>query len=708
MPKSYLIDVKRTSLTLFSILWLLALASYQPLDPGIFHHVTPHPADNTIGLLGAYIADFTLSLFGYTSFALPVIILSATWVSWQMSDRKHAIVGACLLCLSITALFALLLVPSTYTPTGSGGMIGHYFIWPLLQGFGFVGTCITLTVILSVAVLMLLQMSWKEIWQKIRLRPKNVKNESTDTKILAKLYQVKKKTELSQLVAKKDNKVRKVTVADTPNQTTMDYQIALGLLQKSKQSTQSLSQDELNNLASCVEKKLADFGIKAAVKNVCPGPVITRFELSLAAGTKVSRLSSIVTDLARSLSVQRARVVEVIPGKSYVGLELPNPSREIVYLSETLEGGAYQKASSPLSLALGKDIAGYPVVVDLIKMPHLLVAGTTGSGKSVGLNTMLVSMLYKAPPSMLKLILIDPKMLELAVYADIPHLLAPVVTDMNDAAGALRWCVAEMEKRYQLMVAAGVRNIAGFNAKVSLALKQGKSLSQVSNGQNTAILDKIPLEPMPYIVVVADEFADMMMVVGKKVEQLIARLAQKARAAGIHLIFATQRPSVDVITGLIKANIPTRISFQVSSKIDSRTILDQGGAEQLLGHGDMLYQPPGTSVPIRIHGAFVSDDEVHAIVEACKKYGQPDYMINFKQDPLVSESDGHAEKDDLYDHAVNWVIENGKVSVSSLQRRFKIGYNRASCIVESMEKARLVSSPESSGLRRLLIQSEEK
>lgn len=475
-----------------------------------------------------------------------------------------------------------------------------------------------------------------------------------------------------------------------------------------KLSKEGYTRDELEQLSRDVELRLKDFGIQVQVVAVHPGPVVTRFEMQPAAGIKVSRITGLAKDLARSLSVVSVRIVEVIPGKSVVGLEVPNKHREIVRLSEILSSTAYQQARSPLSLALGKDIAGHPVIVDLGKMPHLLVAGTTGSGKSVGLNAMLLSILYKATPQQVRLIMIDPKMLELAIYEGIPHLLAPVVTDMKEAANALRWCVAEMERRYKLMAHLGVRNLAGYNQKIQEATDKRQPLNdpfwKPEQGDKAEIL-----EHLPYIIVLIDEFADMMMVVGKKVEELIARIAQKARAAGIHLILATQRPSVDVITGLIKANIPTRISFQVSSKIDSRTILDQQGAEQLLGHGDMLYLAPGTGVPIRVHGAFVADQEVHHVVSALKKSAAPEYRLDLTQTNLNEGGDldfldnTSSEKDALYDQAVQIVIETRRASISSIQRRLKIGYNRAARLMEDMEKAGLVSAMESNGNRDILI-----
>ena len=710
VKRTYLIDVKRSFLTLAGVLWTMSICTYTSSDPGVFQLVSLKPTVNSIGVLGAYLADGTLSIFGYVGFLLPFLLLTSTWKSPQVTDKHFQSLGWFLLIFTLATSAALFATPGYFTPAGSGGLIGAYSVWPMLQVLGFYGTVLTLTIFLFVALLMIFQISISELLPNIRTKEKaaSIKQRPEDTMIKHFLSQQSKKEDLPKPVkTKRITKVEKIDEKVEIVQKNMDYQIALGLLQKAVKAKSQFTKDQLNALSEMVEKKLKDFGISVNVQDVFPGPVITRFELTLAAGTKVSRLSSIATDLARSLSVDRARVVEVIPGKSVVGLELPNPSRDTVFLSEILGSDVYSKSSSPLSLALGKDIAGYPVVVDLMKMPHLLVAGTTGSGKSVGLNTMLVSMLYKSPPDILKLIMIDPKMLELAVYADIPHLLTPVVTDMNDAAASLRWCVAEMERRYQVMVAAGVRNIAGFNQKVQQAIAEGKTLSELCKAQNSELLDKMPLEPMPYIVVVADEFADMMMVVGKKVEQLIARLAQKARAAGIHLILATQRPSVDVITGLIKANIPTRIAFQVTSKIDSRTILDQGGAEQLLGYGDMLYQPPGTSIPMRIHGAFVTDDEVHSIVSACKKYGDPKYVIMANESDISQSSSGEPQdKDELFDEAVEWVRDTGKVSVSSLQRRFRIGYNRSSCIVEAMESEGIVSGPEPGGARKVLVKND--
>lgn len=491
---------------------------------------------------------------------------------------------------------------------------------------------------------------------------------------------------------------------------------SLDLLDPAPVYEDSYSEEDLKQMSGLLEMRLQEFGVTATVEAVLPGPVVTRFEIMPAAGVKVSQISNLAKDLARALAVKSVRVVDIIPGKPFVGIEIPNEKREIVGFRDILSSEVFQKSKSPLTMGLGKDIAGNPIIADLAKMPHLLVAGTTGSGKSVGVNSMILSLLYKSRADEVRLIMVDPKMLELSVYEDIPHLLTPVVTDMSDAANALRWCVFEMDRRYQLMAKLGVRNIAGFNEKVQAAIDAGEPIIDPLYQQAVTIgmeLSDAPptLTPLPYIVVVIDEFADMIMVVGKKVEELIARLAQKARASGIHLILATQRPSVNVITGLIKANIPTRMSFQVSSKIDSRTILDQMGAEQLLGMGDMLYLPPGTAAPDRVHGAFVSDDEVHRVVDFIKQQGAPQYLEAITRDPdsVNAESGSNAadpsdaEQDVIYDEAVEFVVQAGRVSISSVQRRFKIGYNRAARIVEAMEAAGVVSTMQANGNREVLV-----
>ncbi len=483
------------------------------------------------------------------------------------------------------------------------------------------------------------------------------------------------------------------------------------LLERADKHENPISQEELDIVSRLVEEKLADFNIEATVVGVYPGPVITRFELDLAPGVKVSKITSLSKDLARAMSAISVRVVEVIPGKSVIGLELPNKKREMVRLSEVISCDTFQSNPSALTMVLGSDISGKPVVVDLAKMPHLLVAGTTGSGKSVGVNVMILSLLYKSTPEDVRMIMIDPKMLELSVYEGIPHLLAEVVTDMKEAANALRWCVGEMERRYRLMSALGVRNLKGYNTKVMKAIQDGEPIKDPLWKSEESMDPEAPdLGKLPSIVVVVDEFADMMMIVGKKVEELIARIAQKARAAGIHLVLATQRPSVDVITGLIKANIPTRIAFQVSSKVDSRTILDQQGAEALLGMGDMLYLPPGSPVPTRVHGAFVDDHEVHAVVADWKKRGEPEYIDEILNGEATAEvllpgeqpEGGDQELDAFYDEAVAFVTESRRASVSSVQRKFRIGYNRAARLVEQMEASGVVSPQGHNGNREVL------
>ncbi|MEK0434268.1 MAG: hypothetical protein RL369_317, partial [Pseudomonadota bacterium] len=480
----------------------------------------------------------------------------------------------------------------------------------------------------------------------------------------------------------------------------------LSLLDEPPIEQETVSVETLEYTSRLIEKKLGDFGVEVKVVAAYPGPVITRYEIEPATGVKGSQIVNLARDLARALSLTSIRVVETIPGKNYMGLELPNPKRQIVRLSEIVGSKVYNDTASVLSVGLGKDIAGNPVVADLAKMPHLLIAGTTGSGKSVGINATILSLLYKADPNQVRLILIDPKMLELSIYEGIPHLLAPVVTDMRQAGHALNWAVNEMERRYKLMSKLGVRNLAGFNQKIADASKKSQ---KIPNPFSLTPDAPEPLEKLPTIVIIIDELADLMMVVGKKVEELIARIAQKARAAGIHLILATQRPSVDVITGLIKANVPTRIAFQVSSKIDSRTILDQQGAEALLGMGDMLYLPPGTGLPVRVHGAFVSDDEVHRVVEHLRSQGEPNYIEGILEGGVAEGGelgiiDGPSgEADPMYDQAVAIVLKHRRASISLVQRHLRIGYNRAARLLEQMEQSGLVSSMQSNGNREILV-----
>lgn len=714
----------------------VALISYSKLDAGWSKTSLEASVDNLAGYAGAWFADFFLYCFGYLAFIFPGLLLVAVFQSLRSSNEEKKIdqqsiavkfLGLMLLVFSSSAIISLsFLGTSEYLPFSSGGILGDFIGFGTMEFFNFVGSLVILSAFALVGVSLLSNISWFEIAGRAVELSKLLVRQCMKQCLLAKKYiqeyinsrQLKKEEKpkaISKIIkpvpeeAKKEkiNKIipfikEKVKAPVAPAKITDNLIKApefdnkgkplpsLSLLdQKSANCRVEINEELLEAVSRDVEQKIADFGIKVDVVGVQPGPVVTRFELELAPGIKASRITTLAKDLARSLSVSSVRVVEVIPGKSYVGLEIPNQDRETVLLSEVLESQQYNKSKAALSLAIGKDISGYPVIVDLAKMPHLLVAGTTGSGKSVGINTMLISLLYKSSPEDVRLILVDPKMLELSVYEDIPHLLSPVVTDMKDAANALRWCVAEMERRYSLMAQLGVRNIAGYNEKITK-----KDVPKDSEEH---------MQKLPHIVIVIDEFADMIMVVGKKVEQLIARIAQKARAAGIHMILATQRPSVDVITGLIKSNIPTRIAYQVSSRIDSRTILDQQGAEQLLGHGDMLYLPPGMGTPIRVHGAFVADHEVHKVTDALKKKGKPQYIDAIVDGAAAMGESVDSEQDDLYMDAVNFITETKKVSVSSIQRKFRIGYNRAASIVDAMEAAGVVSAMESNGSREVLI-----
>ncbi|MCH9770330.1 MAG: DNA translocase FtsK 4TM domain-containing protein [Gammaproteobacteria bacterium] len=739
-----------------SVYLLLALVSYHRSDPSWSHIVSAKHIANVGGRLGAWLADFFLYIFGYAAYLVPLIFCYLAWIFYrqyyqveeELEWRWPLIVlrsfGVLFIVVSGTALLNLYW-PSAkqHLPFAAGGIIGTLSSSGMLGVFNFAGSSLVLATLFLIGITMLTGLSWLRLienlgaiilmalqWSAQALRNFDFGRFSIKK---IKLPRLKTKTEpvidvganvatelisavappsppISEMEA--DETLIKRAVRKPPRYSKSKAMPKLSLLDAAKgPSANAMSSSELQQRSRDVEMRLAEFGVEVKVVAVHPGPVVTRFELELAAGTKVSKITGLAKDLARSLSVTSVRVVEVIPGKSVIGIELPNASRETVALQDVLASKVYRNSHSALTLALGKDIAGNPVVVDLAKMPHLLVAGTTGSGKSVSLNAMLMSLLYKSSPEELRLILIDPKMLELSVYDGIPHLLAPVVTDMKDAAVALRWCVVEMERRYRLMAALGVRNIKGFNTKVKEARERGKPLlDPLMQAGDAAQISE--LQTLPQIVVLADEFADMMVVVGKKVETLIARLAQKARAAGVHLIFATQRPSVDVITGLIKANIPTRIAFQVSSKVDSRTILDQQGAEQLLGHGDMLYLAPGTGVPVRIHGAYVSDDEVHRVMAYLKAQGQPDYVDDVLNDQVVSSDpsgyteaasgENDAEQDPFFDEAVHFITKSRRVSVSSIQRRFKIGYNRAARIVEAMEAAGIVSRMEGNGSREVL------
>jgi S-DNA-T family DNA segregation ATPase FtsK/SpoIIIE len=710
---------------------LLALFSYHPVNFDI-------PARDTGGRVGVLFAELLLGAFGFMAYLLPIILVYGTWlVCFKFHKMEAEPQAKWLRSLGFfLILFAgcglAVLHGSNHYQYGAGGIFGHLVAKGLIALFSFVGAALLLLTALFSGITLATGFSWLTFIDKTgqltlhlinyvmdffaQRREQSLARKYNENKIApAAKVDVKKLTKrvLPRVEPEIHREIKTPPAKQLPlmfNHADVEGNLpSLELLDlPEKPQGKGYSNDELEHLSREVELRLQDFGIEVQVVAVHPGPVVTRFEMQLAAGIKVSRITTLAKDLARSLSAISVRVVEVIPGKSVVGLELPNKNREIVRLREELASQQYEQARSPLSLALGKDIAGHPVVVDLAKMPHLLVAGTTGSGKSVCLNALLLSLLYKATAEQIRLIMIDPKMLELSIYEGIPHLLAPVVTDMKEAANALRWCVAEMDRRYRIMAALGVRNLAGYNQKIQDASQAGKPiydpLWRSEQGGEAPLLNCLP-----YVVVLVDEFADMMMVVGKKVEELIARIAQKARAAGIHLILATQRPSVDVITGLIKANIPTRIAFQVSSKIDSRTILDQQGAEQLLGYGDMLYLAPGTGVPVRVHGAYVADHEVHAVVADLKKRGAPDYLTAITQDndETTEGESGDAEQggeqDPLYDQAVQIVIESRRASISNLQRRLKIGYNRAANLIEEMENAGLVSAMESNGVREVLV-----
>ena len=727
-----------------ALYFTVALYGYDNADPAWSHTVTGAQTVNPGGVLGAYLSDLLFYLLGISAWWLVLFMLQRVWAGYR-ELRADSIFCKRTLWVSVSGFAVLLLASSALEalrlhtlkvalPYAPGGMIGKWLGHLLAQGFGFTGATLLLLALIATSFSLfsglswlrfvdwlgaLLETSWlwaRQTWQTYQDRRIGAQAMSErgavveeEKKRVDEHQPIHIEMPLIEVVRSTRAREEKQTplFADMPDSPLPP----LHLLDQVTQHVEVVSADTLEFTSRLIERKLKDFGVDVKVVAAYPGPVITRYEIDPAVGVKGSQITNLVKDLARALSVVSIRMVETIPGKAYMALELPNPKRQIVQLSEILGSQVYADMHSALTIAMGKDIAGKPVVADLAKMPHVLVAGTTGSGKSVAINAMILSLLYKATPQQVRLLLIDPKMLELSVYEGIPHLLAPVVTDMRQAAAGLNWCVQEMDRRYRLMSALGVRNIAGYNQKLRDAEKAKQPLT---NPFTLTPENPEPLEELPLIVVFIDELADLMMVVGKKIEDLIARLAQKARASGIHLVLATQRPSVDVITGLIKANEPTRVAFQVSSKIDSRTILDQMGAEALLGQGDMLYLPPGSGYPQRVHGAFVSDQEVHRIAEYLKAQGEPQYIDGVLNS--LEESSGEfgaagesldAEADPLYDQAVEIVLKNRRASISLVQRHLRIGYNRAARLVEQMEAAGLVSAMQSNGNREVIAPSRE-
>ena len=751
-----------------SVLYIfISLVSYSSLDPSLSSISSLSGSiENLGGPFGAYLSDALFSVIGIGAY-LFLLVMSFVAVKqlffYQPSNNTHKVIkvtSALVLLSSFSALCEFYYSGDYFPQSSSGGLVGALIFTHLSNIFGIVGSLIFIVIFFLVSISLTFSFSWLSIIDALGngARYLILEVSAQFTRLLKFLLNALKSIDLSKIKSKDKPLVERSVIEAKPRElnlpkstqagvqtqtksqevskplpktgTPKSESVATSTVYKPKEKNvnsempstdlldrvlddgSSLTKEQLDEVADRLEIKLQEFGVEAKVVSVIPGPVVTRFEIQPAPGTKASKITNIAQDIARSLAVMSVRVVEVIPGKSVVGIEIPNTNRKMVRLTEILSSETFHNSSSPLSMALGHDIAGKPIVVDLAKMPHLLVAGTTGSGKSVGLNAMLLSLLFKSDPEAVRLIMIDPKILELSVYEGIPHLLTPVITDMTDASNGLRWCVAEMDRRYKLMSEMGVRGLTAFNQKVAEANAAGTPLLDPFNEE-----EEIPLEELPSIVVVVDEFADMIMIVGKKVEHLIARIAQKARAAGIHLILATQRPSVDVITGLIKANVPSRIAFQVSSKIDSRTILDQGGAEQLLGAGDMLYLPAGQGVPERVHGAFVGDDEVHRVVDSWKQKSEPNYLEEITSElqetgPIPGWSDGDNsdssdENDELYDEAVSFVIESRRASISAVQRKLRIGYNRAARIIEAMEMAGLVSEMGSNGSREVLVPKQQ-
>ena len=734
-------------LAAFCTYLILILLTYSKNDPGWSHaSVVPNIA-NIGGRVGAWVADLFLYVFGLSTWWFCVALMRLVWADYRVLTKKILdgsppdaahnyekfikLGGFILLMLGSMGLESLRMYSMKVAlPLDPGGVLGHIVGNAASTAFGFTGSTLLLLLLFSLGLSLYFHVSWLLVAEKIGTTIESI------FEFIQNKYTARVDRQVGQTAAVKREEVvvhERARIVEAPpiriepqvvsvqksERLEKERQVSLfndmpdsnlpplSLLDEAQETQETVSIETLEFTSRLIEKKLSDFGVDAKVIAAYPGPVITRYEIEPAMGVKGSQIVGLARDLARSLSLTSIRVVETIPGKNYMGLELPNPKRQIVRLTEILGSKVYNDSASSLTVALGKDIAGHPVVADLAKMPHLLVAGTTGSGKSVGINATILSLLYKSDPHDVRMILIDPKMLEMSVYEGIPHLLAPVVTDMRQAAHALNWAVAEMERRYKLMSKLGVRNLAGYNAKIVEAEKREEL---IPNPFSLTPDSPEPLEKLPTIVIIIDELADLMMVVGKKVEELIARIAQKARAAGLHLILATQRPSVDVITGLIKANIPTRIAFQVSSKIDSRTILDQMGAEALLGMGDMLYMPPGTGLPVRVHGAFVSDEEVHRVVKHLKAQGEPNYIEGILEGGVLEESadgmpasEGGNEADVLYDQAVAIVLKNRRASISLVQRHLRIGYNRAARLLEQMEQSGVVSTMQSNGNREILV-----
>lgn len=750
IPKKRARHLLQEAYWLFTLALALALLAclftYHPKDPSWSRLLSNSVIHNFGGRVGAWVVDLLLFVFGFSAYWWGVLLLRYVYLGWRQlhqsevaTELYHRAVVGCGFLLLLNASVALEALRfyrfSVALPGDAGGVLGHIISVLLQDVMGFNGATLLLLLLFAIGLSWFFQFSWLTLVERLgawcengyltvrdffdarrdrhagqqaaAVRDENLAEHRTRVDDVPPIQIVRVPTTVVPH-QKVEQEKQRALFSEIQQDTSLP---PFSLLDKASPEKDTISAQTMEFTSRLIEKKLRDFGVETTVVAAHPGPVVTRYEIELATGVKGSQIVNLAKDLARSLSLVSIRVVETIPGKTTMGLELPNAHRQSVYLSEILGSQLFNDSHSLLTLALGKDIAGKPVVADLAKMPHCLVAGTTGSGKSVGINAMILSLLYKATPEQVRLIMIDPKMLELSIYEGIPHLLCPVVTDMRQAGAALNWAVGEMERRYKLMSKLGVRNLAGYNKKIDDAIAREEP---IANPFSLTPEAPEPLQKIPLVVILIDELADLMMVVGKKVEELIARIAQKARAAGIHLILATQRPSVDVITGLIKANVPTRMSFQVSSKIDSRTILDQMGAEALLGMGDMLFLAPGTGLPVRVHGAFVSDEEVHRVVEHLREQGEPNYIEGIldagesdtDNEGAVNNSSG--ESDPLYDQAVEVILKNRRASISLVQRHLRIGYNRAARLLEEMEKAGLVSAMSGNGNRDILVPAGER